>query len=78
MPSYRASINKVDDFSRGDEVLYVPIWANGDTGSPDCETGAVTNVNKENVFVLYYRDDGEISKQPRATDPHDLINMSEK
>ena len=78
MPTYHVSTNTVDDFGPGNAVRYVPIWANGDATNPDCENGVVSGTNKKHVFVRYYDNDtGELDEGARATDPKDLINMSE-
>jgi len=78
MPTYRASTNTVDDFGPGNEVLYVPIWANGDASNHDCESGVVTTCNQSHVFVRYYhRETGNLLLTSRATNPEDLINLSE-
>lgn len=80
MPTYHKNLNTVDDFGQGNEVLYVPIWVNGDASHRDCETGVVISINKglNYVFVRYYdKETGKLVVKPRATNPVDLINMSE-
>jgi len=76
MPTYHVSTNTVDDFGPGNEVLYVPIWANGDANNPDCETGVVHSMGSKYVFVQYYDEQGDILP-PVATSPEYLINMSD-
>lgn len=78
MPTYHVSTNTVDDFGPGNEVLYVPIWVNGDASHPDCETGVVVYPSHKNhVLVRFYdKNDGHL-EDARATNPKDLINMSE-
>ncbi len=78
MPTYHVNTNTVDDFGPGHEVRYLPIWANGDITNRDCQNGVVHSKNDRFVFVQYYdKDDGHLNKQPVATKPEDLINMSE-
>jgi len=76
MPTYHVNPNTVEDFGPGNEVLYVPIWVNGDASNPDCENGVVHSINDEFVFVQYYDEEGDILL-PVATRPEDLINLSE-
>jgi hypothetical protein len=59
------------NFRPGDQVLYVPNHAHGDTRHPDCESGVVTSTNEVNVFVRY---GGGIHSQ--ATSPSDLVNRT--
>ena len=44
----------VNDFRRGDHVKYIPLHANGDARHKDCQTGVVTSVNEDFVFVKFY------------------------
>jgi hypothetical protein len=41
----------------GDQVIYVPLHAEGDLTHPDCERGFVTTDNGVNVFVRYFAKD---------------------
>lgn len=78
MPTYHVNTNTVDDFGPGEEVLYVPMWVNGDASNPDCENGVVSSCNRKTVFVRYYdTENGRLTPCARATDPRDLINVSE-
>lgn len=77
MPTYHTSTNTVDDFGPGNEVLYVPIWVNGDASNPDCKSGVVYITDQKSVFVQYYDEEGDIQPLAVATRPEDLINMSE-
>jgi len=76
MPTYHVSTNKVDDFGPGEEVLWVPIWVNGDASHPDCRTGVVHSTGSTYIFVQLYGEDGHI-QDPIPLEPIDLINMSE-
>jgi len=75
MPTYHVNTNTVDDFGPGNEVLYVPIWANGDASNPDCRTGVVYSIGSKYVFVQLYDKDGHI-QEPIPMEPIDLINLS--
>lgn len=77
MPTYHVNTNTVDDFGPGNEVRFIPIWANGDASYRDCENGVVHSVGNKSVFVRYYEKETGKLAEPRATDPKDLINMSE-
>jgi len=56
-----------DQFMRGDLVLYIPKYANGNGQHPDCERGIVTSTDDKYVLVRYR---GMAASQ--ATDPCDL------
>jgi hypothetical protein len=58
----------VDDFSIGQEVLYVPRHAGNDTGHPDCEHGRVSGINDVYVFVKF----DPAATYGQACDPRDL------
>lgn len=66
----------VDDFQKGDGVVYVPTHAHGDKNHKDVEHGLVSSHNDKFVFVKYYPAltrfgwDGCTSQ---ATDPRDLV-----
>ncbi|CCH01934.1 hypothetical protein FAES_3928 [Fibrella aestuarina BUZ 2] len=55
------------DFQTGDQVVYTPGHANGDTGHPDAEVGFVTSTNAVTVFVDYNR-----QGRGKPTSPGDL------
>lgn len=40
---------------RGDQIIYVPRHAKGDTDHPNCERGFVTSVRGDNAFCRYWR-----------------------
>lgn len=44
---------KIEDFTKGQRVVYVPLHAHGDLAHPDCERGAVSSVNAKTVFVKF-------------------------
>ncbi len=78
MPTYHVSTNTVDDFGPGNAVRFVPIWANGDATNQDCANGVVSSTNRKYVFVKYYnKETGYLAETAQATNPEDLINMSE-
>ena len=61
--------NTVNNFEKGDVVLYIPTHANGDSFHPDCDKGFVTSKNEQYVFVRYA---GVFSW---ATNPQLLVKM---
>ncbi len=42
-------------FNRGDQILNVPVHAEGNPSHPDCEMGFVTSVRGEDAFCRYWR-----------------------
>lgn len=43
----------VNNFMKGDAVIYVPYHAHGDTTHQDCERGLVSSTNDKYVFVKF-------------------------
>lgn len=60
------------NFSVGDQVVYIPNHANGDRWHPDCQLGIVSTVNGEGpeqkVWVLY-----AIGETGASTPVHNLL-----
>ena len=46
-------MNELNDFKKGDRVIYIPSHASGDKQHPDCEKGVVSSVSQAFVFVKY-------------------------
>ena len=73
----------VDDFEKGQRVLYVPRHAHGDFGHPDCARGVVSSTNDHWVFVKYdnlecrHMITGNEPYTAQATDPGDLIHITD-
>lgn len=42
------------DFKRGDQIVYIPLHANGDAEHPDCEFGFVTSVRPSGCYCRYW------------------------
>lgn len=61
---------KAEDFQPGENVLYVPLHAKGDTSHKDCERGVVVLTNELYVFVRYGDRTGS-----QATTPKDLVKI---
>lgn len=68
-------------FHAGDEIVYIPMHANGDPHHPDSEWGIVERVySKTNtVFCRFFYPDGRLRTvaNSEGCDPRDLIFQSE-
>ena len=54
------------DFKRGDQIVYIPLHANGDKAHPDCEFGFVTSVRPSGCFCRYWHKGSPGSLRTRA------------
>ena len=52
--SARYGLDMMNDFYRGQQIVYIPNHANGDKGHPDCERGFVTSANEQTVFCRFW------------------------
>lgn len=53
MTSPKMDDKRLEDFSVGDQVTYVPYHAHGKASHPDCERGVVSSKNDLYVFVRF-------------------------
>ncbi len=72
---------KTNDFKKGERVRYIPSHAKGDRFHKDCESGVVSSINDEFVFVKYDNAimimiTGDEPYTAQATKPEDLIKKT--
>jgi len=71
---------ELNDFNKGDRVIYIPNHANRDSKHPDCKKGCVSSKNDKYVFVKYdnlmsVMVTGDEPYTAQATRPEDLCKI---
>lgn len=63
---------KLEEFTPGMCVRYIPLHAHQDRLHNDCQNGVVSSTNSKFVFVRYIKNNVQ-QQTAQATDPMDLI-----
>ena len=68
-------MNQLKDFKAEDNIIYVPMHAEGNKNHPDCEHGYVTSTNSKFVFCRFYdkHDRLRTVANSEACRPEDLV-----